>query len=350
MGALDHEIAGGARAALAVCALGSALVLACGPRAAHQTGAAGKPGEAARDAASPTELAPGAALDARPAPARHDDPDPPIGGMRPTPSPLGGDVAVDATAELTALLPAADAAPGGRVRRATAVVLFAPPRSPDADPSTPRVFQPLVCAIRGKRATGARCGEAMPARATIRTSSGALEVGRSTQPFHDEAGGHDYPAPYGPACCMYNTCSGRTVPYRAVTGGGPSDPRAQLAVWPADAEVELEVAAPGLAGVRAEELAVRDGARVDQAFARGAHRYAALRSRSGGAVQWNVGRGWVTAQSAPGPRGHALLATVDVDRDGRRELISYQLWANDYGLDVFGDGAAPIYGFGCGNI
>jgi len=50
-------------------------------------------------------------------------------------------------------------------------------------------------------------------------------------------------------------------------------------------------------------------------------------------------------------RGYTLLARLDVDHDGHLELISFQHWANDYGLDVFGDDAPhPLYGFSCGNI
>jgi hypothetical protein len=47
------------------------------------------------------------------------------------------------------------------------------------------------------------------------------------------------------------------------------------------------------------------------------------------------------ASASPGARLH----------DGHLELISFQHWANDYGLDVFGDAAPhPLYGFSCGNI
>jgi hypothetical protein len=50
-------------------------------------------------------------------------------------------------------------------------------------------------------------------------------------------------------------------------------------------------------------------------------------------------------------RGFKLLATTDVDHDGHHELIAYELWANDDGLDVFGDrDTTPIYDFSCGDI
>ena len=72
--------------------------------------------------------------------------------------------------------------------------------------------------------------------------------------------------------------------------------------------------------------------------------------RGGGQVLWDVGAGWITADGIIGPHGHTLLATTDVDHDGHPELISYERWANDYGLDVFGDATASIYNFSCGNI
>ena len=266
-------------------------------------------------------------------------------GTTESPSPLGDDT----PRSVADVVPPADAWPGKRVRRATAVLLFSPRLDPDAPPG-PRVFQPLVCAIAGKRVTGVRCGELMPAHATIRAPQGELAVARSTQPFHDEAGDHDYPAPYGPACCMYNTCVGRTVPYRAAPGDPrAADPRTILAVWPADADLALEVAPGGLVPDISPPLATDQ--QVEASFRRGARSYAALRSRSsGGTLAWNLGAGWITAQAPIGPRGYTVLATTDVDHDGHLELIAHQRWANDYGLDVFGDAALALYSFSCGNI
>jgi hypothetical protein len=261
-------------------------------------------------------------------------------------SPVSG----DAPADNGAVLPAADPWRGKRVRYPTAVLLFAAKRSDD-DPASPRMFQPLVCAINGKRKLGAYCGEVMPARAKIRTPQGELVVTRSTQPFHDEAGDHTYPAPYGPACCMYNTCVGNTVPYHAARGARQAaDPHPILAVWPPDADLELEVATDGTAEVAASAVPVTAGRSVKQAFTRAQRRYASVSGRGGGRVLWDVGAGWVTADGIIGPHGYTLLATTDVDHDGHLELISYERWANDYGLDVFGDATAPIYNFSCGNI
>ena len=71
-----------------------------------------------------------------------------------------------------------------------------------------------------------------------------------------------------------------------------------------------------------------------------------------GTSRWDPGSGWLTrADRMPGPRGIKLLATSDVDHDGHPELISYQLFSNDYGIEVFADlDRHPIYAFNCGNI
>jgi hypothetical protein len=229
----------------------------------------------------------------------------------------------------------------GQRAPAVRVLLFAPPLAEDG----PRRFQPLLCAIDGKLAVGVRCGEVMPARAVLGTPAGKVAVARSTRPFHDEAGEQDFPAPYGPACCMYNTCIGRTVPYTAARAR--RDPRPQLAVWPADADLGLVPAPDGVAGV---EVPVGPSERVTQAFARGARVYAVVRGRFGGAVRWNLGAGWTTAAATPGAPGATLLATTDVDGDGHLELISFERWPNDYGVDVYGEEPAPLYAWSCGNI
>lgn len=118
------------------------------------------------------------------------------------------------------------------------------------------------------------------------------------------------------------------------------------------AVARLEVATTGLVGVAAGAVgAISPHQRVDQAFKRGKRRYASVRGGGNAAVVWDVGAGWVIASGSVGARGYTLLATTDVDHDGHLELISYQQWANDYGLDVYGDSTPdPIYGFSCGNI
>jgi hypothetical protein len=259
------------------------------------------------------------------------------------------------------------AVPAGSKRYATAVLMFAYKLDgDDAEAHTGRVFQPLVCSIKGKRAVGARCGDVMPAHAKLRTAHGELAVTKPTKPFHDVNGEHTYPAPYGPACCMYNTCRGNTVRYQAAIGDPlAADPHVMLAVWPADADLGLEVATADASAVKPDELPARTGAdpgmsepvahpmtarTIDQAIARNGKRYVALRDHDTGVAMWNLGQTWITGKQVMGMHGFNLLATVDVDHDGRLALIALERWANDFGLDVFGEAAAPLYNFSCGNI
>lgn len=186
------------------------------------------------------------------------------------------------------------------------VVLIAPPPSEildGSDGSDTIRFVPVVCELGGKRETGARCGEAMPADATVSTRLGELAVHRATASFHDGAGEQDYAAPYGPACCMYNTCVERTVPYFA----RGAEPRGiVVAVWPPGADAGLDESSAGSA---------------------------------------------VTMRGVPpGPRGYKLIASTDIDHDGARERLVYEVWANDYGIDVVDATGSAIYAFSCGNI
>ncbi len=249
-----------------------------------------------------------------------------------------------------AVFPAADVAPGARKSYKTAVLLIAPSPNPWEQIDEPMLdgarFVPLVCAIDGVLATGERCGDIMPARTTIRIPTGELAVSRSTKKFHDNAGEHDYPAPYGPECCMYNTCIGQTIPYMPAHKRDLAQ-HTTLGVWPADADIALEVAGGGIVGnapaAAADEV-------VTQAFARGAHHYAAIRTNGSGVAAWDAGAGWLRARVDFG-QGFALLATTDLGHDGHLELIAYQLWANDYGISVFRDtDTKPAYEFSCGNI
>lgn len=273
----------------------------------------------------------------------------------------------------TRYFPGPDGARTARARRPTAVLLFAPPSPPLADGALVSVetlrFQPIVCSLRGKLAVGARCGEVMPARATVRlTDSGdpgreELELVRSTVAFRDEAGGQVYPAPYGPSCCMYNTCVGRTVPYYP----RPTDPRSVLvttktvlAVWPADAEIDLTVFTPGLAeDVKLDDApwlrqpVGRTAQRTTQSVLVGSRRYAVVaEDRMSIGVFMSPGApgaSWQRLLSEP-VRDYYVLSASDLDGDGRPELLVYALWANDYGLHLLGDAPKPLYSFSCGNI
>ncbi len=281
-----------------------------------------------------------------------------------------------ALAAVARLFPGADSARGARSRKPTAVLLFAPPASRVEDgglAAVPRLrFQPLVCSLRGKLATGARCGEAMPARVKVRlTEAGSalgleeLELERSPSGFRDEHGNHVYPAPYGPACCMYNTCIGKTVPYYPKPIAEDSfltTDKTILAVWPADAEIELTVFSPATS----EDEKTQEGpwggsnrspgdgtpARVSQSVVLHGRRYSFVTDGPlGRGLFADTGHGAKLLCNEAGVREYLLLAGSDIDGDGRPELVVYARWANDYGLQVMAnDAPTPVYGFSCGNI
>lgn len=274
---------------------------------------------------------------------------------------------------LARFYPGADSARSPRTHRPNSVILFAPPGERLADGALASVdklrFQPIVCVLGGKLATGARCGEAMPARAKVRvTDSGSsqfeeLEVERSNFGFRDENGGTLYPAPYGPACCMYNTCVGRTVPYYARPQSAQSaffTTKTLLAIWPADAELELETFQPG----RPEELSLEKApwktspcqqpSCLVQAAESHGRSYVSIREPMHGVGLFafaDPAKGWQRLMGDMGVREYFVLSATDLDRDGRPEILVYARWANDYALHLFAnDELKPLYGFSCGNI
>lgn len=281
-----------------------------------------------------------------------------------------------ALAAVARLFPGADSARTARSRKPIAVLLFAPPGSRVEEgglAAVPRLrFQPLVCSLRGKLATGARCGEAMPARVKVRlTEAGGalgleeLELVRSTSGFRDDNGNHVYPPPYGPACCMYNTCIGKTVPYypRPISEDSfLTTDKTILAVWPADAEIDLTVFSPATSedGKTSEgpwggsNRDAGDGTpeRVSQSVTLQGRRYSFLTDGPiGRGLFVDAGHGAKLLLNELGVREYLMLAGSDIDGDGRPELLVYARWANDYGLQVLAnDAPAPVYGFSCGNI
>ena len=66
----------------------------------------------------------------------------------------------------------------------------------------------------------------------------------------------------------------------------------------------------------------------------------------------DAGSGWAPFEgNGRGTGAYDILATSDVDGDGRPEAIIYEEWRNDYGLLVLGnDWSKPAYRFSCGNI
>ncbi|MFO0578559.1 MAG: hypothetical protein U1A78_31530 [Polyangia bacterium] len=290
---------------------------------------------------------------------------------RPSPAAASEVELAAAEPEVARLFPGADPAGSARGRRPVAVLLFAPPETLGPEPGLARVeglrLQPVACSVRGKLAFGHRCGEVMPAHAKVRlTQSGdaapaELEVERSIVPFRDEAGNHTWLPPYAPACCMYNTCVGRTLPYfpRSQPGTFWAATRTVLAVWPPDAEIDLQVHAPG----RAEGVKLDDGpwtqggagpAQLFAAFALGNRRFASVnggQGRSDAGLFADTGGGWQRVLTQTGVRAFYPLASTDLDGDGRPELLVYERWANDYGLEVVaGEPPKPLYRFSCGNI
>lgn len=268
----------------------------------------------------------------------------------------------------------ADTARTERKKRGNVVLLFSPPglMSPVPEAGVATVeklrLQPVLCVLGGKLAYGPRCGEAMPPRTTVRlTDTGSssfeeIDVERATAPYHDRNGNHTYAPPYGPACCMYNTCVGKTVPYFAKTNDSNSvmtTTKTVFGIWPADAEVELTLLHPGAA----EDVSVgappwtslpldKAGKNLVQALQVGQRRYASIRGGlSGTGLFADLGQGFTRLDGDHGVREFYVLSASDLDHDGRPELIVYAHWANDYGLHVYAnDAAAPVYGFSCGNI
>lgn len=270
--------------------------------------------------------------------------------------------------------PGADNARSERKRRGNVVILFAPPGPmmpvPEAGLASVEKLrlQPVICVLGGKLSYGARCGEAMPARTTVRlTDTGSsgfeeIDVERPTTAYHDRNGNHTYAPPYGPACCMYNTCVGKTVPYFGKTSDSNlvlMTTKTVLGVWPADAELEMTVLGPG----PAEDVSVgsppwtslpceKSRKCLVQALQIGERRYASIRNGlSGTALFADLGKGFLRLDSDPGVREFYVLSATDLDRDGKPELLVYAHWANDYGLHVYAnDAKAPVYGWSCGNI
>lgn len=246
-------------------------------------------------------------------------------------------------------------APGKHKRVATAVVLLGTSGFSNGEVR----FVPVICSLDGKLATGKACGSAMPKRARVRTTRAdpslpaILTIARSTRDFRDDAGGRVYPAPTGPACCMYNTCLEETIPYLARHTSAQAL-KVILAVWPETADVDLKPRPRG-----ADRALVADGpwiqqprVTLDQAVRVGSRRLVSLGGRSAAQLWADTGGGWARVDGAgQGADAFDLLATADVDGDGQPEVIVHEVWRNDYGLHVLGnDWSNPVYRFSCGNI
>jgi hypothetical protein len=249
-----------------------------------------------------------------------------------------------------------DKPPAKLERMATAVILFG--RGGEA--AEELRFVPVLCLISGRLATGKECGLAMPPEARVRITRQSedgpvgLTLARTTKDFHDDAGGRDYVAPTGPACCMYNTCIEETIPY--LTSANALVPSRVLAVWPETADVDLEPRHLGRGGGNLNGGPWADdwGMTVEQNFCRGGECLVSTRGPCGscGALWVRRGGGFKSVKGIGiGADGFDILATSDIDGDGHPEAIVYEVWRNDYGLHVLGnDWSKPAYRFNCGNI
>lgn len=221
------------------------------------------------------------------------------------------------------------------------------------DPTRIRVH-PIACLLDGKLATATACGRAMPASVDVRIVDGTIvNVQRSTVDYVDEAGEKVFPAPTGPQCCNYHACQGETVPYLGAAGSAPKAP--VLAIWPPDAKLGLVMYKPRHVadGVGPADFAIDQHVRVQgSAFASG--RTNAMKScLSCAQLLWFDGAQWQSVEddSGPGADGFAVVATTDLDTDGKSEAIVREIWRNDYGMMFFGnDWSKPLMRYSCGNI
>jgi hypothetical protein len=251
-----------------------------------------------------------------------------------------------------------DDAPGARRRVPTAVILLG---STGLTQDQPLRFQPVLCAIEGQLATGLACGKAMPARARVRTTRvdpklpPVLTLARNARDYFDDGSQATYRAPVSPACCMYNTCVGETIPFFAPKGVKTSA-AAVLAVWPDDAEVALLPQRHGGDATGVIAPASREKPLVHQVVRVGAQALASgsspARCRSCAFLLSNAGAGWKPiGLGAMGAAAFDVVATADLDGDGHAEALVYESWANNYGFQVLGnDWSKTLYRFSCGNI
>lgn len=260
----------------------------------------------------------------------------------------------------------ADPPSQGLTRKPSAVVLFSPPPTmftghpSGLSPVEPVRLQPLVCSIQGELEVGARCGEIMPATATVAPTGGApFRVTRTTGRFVDDGTDVAYPAPYRPACCSYKMCQGRTVPYlgspTAADGRALVPTQTIMAVWPPDADVSLRAHISFVAydahigpvpwNARGEPPALVQVVTID-----GLRFVSATRGATQGLLFLETAAGWRDLGGMRSASEFYVIADSDVDDDGRHEVVVLARHANNYGLRVHvGGDPEPAYAFSCGN-
>lgn len=232
-----------------------------------------------------------------------------------------------------------------------AVVFYAPASATyDEDglaTITPAWFFPVVCVDGRVIRYGNACAPLVPAVAKVAMTSGReLTLARGGGLANHEHDPNPVPRPFAPACCFYEGCQGKVTPFTP-KGAPLLAMRPAIAVWPADADVGLEV--PSL-----ERTLTGEPENVHQSFEVRGQEYATTYGRLiGGALLHREPTGWVPVD-LPGlkySRAAAVLAVTDVDQDGKNELFVYGHWANDYAfaLHVEGQATPPLH-YNCGNI
>lgn len=205
---------------------------------------------------------------------------------------------------------------------------------------------PIACRsgdgnVRG----GSACLARTPARTSIRVDEETLPVRRVARVAACHSPYEELPAPTSTGLALGE-------PQRAFR------PRT-LAVWPASADVGLEIVAPRADRQEAALYLDLDGDAaaervIEQMDGGGRSRGARLP----GATWIDITGGKdanrrvrLEPSTFRGASRLMVLATSDVDRDGLRELIVFAEYVNDYGVAVIEYGSTePAYSFNCGNI
>lgn len=257
----------------------------------------------------------------------------------------------DATPSARESSSAPPVAPPRPVTTNTSVLLFGTPGPWQNDPLR---FQPIACSVSGMLDVGKACAAPLGDSPKVDAGKKVLMLRRLDTDFHDEAGDQTYRAPLGPACCMYNTCVGETVPYGPPLGTAAA--AKVVAVWPEKADTKLSTTSeagiitdPKWKQLEVDEWSQAGGRRV-AALSKGKH----TQGRSMSGELWlDDGGGWRKAEDDghPGADSFDILSMTDLDGDGRFEVFVYVKWVNDFGVVFYGnDWTAPAYAFSCGNI
>lgn len=209
-----------------------------------------------------------------------------------------------------------------------------------------RYVVPIACRsgsgdVRG----GSACLARTPARTAIRVDEETLPVRRVARVAACHSPYDELPAPTSTGLALGE-------PQRAFRPG-------TLAVWPASADVGLEIVPARTDRQEAALYLDLDGdaapERVVEQMDGGGRGKGA---RLPGATWIDITGGKdatrrvrLEPSTFHGASRLVVLATSDVDRDGLRELIVYAEYVNDYGVAVIEYGSTePAYSFNCGNI